>query len=313
MGLYLLPLLFALMSCSLQKMAMRSATPLFEKSSDGMMKEGNWDFFKASAPGNIKFLELIYLQDPENLKLLAVLIKSYSGYAFAIPETLYFADEIEEREDSKWKADAIRFYTKSLDYGLYYLKQKDISREDLLSGNEKKLKEKLKEMDEEDLTAMLYFAQAWGSLINLQKDNVVLVSQVPKVKLLFDEVCSRKPDIDHNICDIFYAQYFASRPKMLGGDPEKGEEIFLKSMEKHPHNLLLRMSYLQYVVLPAYDQEKYEKISLEMKKEIALWEDMNRDELRNNSPYRKNPGLNLYNSIAKKRFLLVEKNKNKIF
>ncbi|MFP5385259.1 MAG: TRAP transporter TatT component family protein [Bacteriovoracia bacterium] len=313
MALYLLPLFFALMGCSLQKMALRSTTPVMEKSSEGMMEEGSWEFFQASSPANIKFMELLWLQDQENLKLLSLLIKSYSGYAFAVPETLYFEDEIIGIGNSQRRTEAITFYTRSFDYGLQYLKEKDISKADLLSHEESVLQKRLDKLNDEDITAILYTAQSWGSLINLQKDNVVLVSQVPKVKMLFDFVCSRKPDIDNNVCDIFYAQYLSSRPKMLGGNPEEGEKLFLAAMEKHPHNLLIRMSYIQHVVLPGYDEEQYKKQAAILKKELEKWENFKRDQLENLSPYRNDKKLNLFNAIAKKRFLIVEKNKKQIF
>ena len=313
MVLYVLPLFFVLMGCSLQKMALRSSTPVMEKSSEGMMKEGNWEFFEASSPANIKFVELLWFQDKDNLRLLSLLIKSYSGYAFAVPETLFFEDEILGVEESVKRTEAIAFYTRSFDYGLRYLKERNITREDLSSSEESKLSEKLKKLDEEDLTAVLYTAQSWGSLINLQKDNVVLVSQVPKVKMLFDFVCSKRPDIDNSVCDIFYAQYLSSRPKMLGGNPEEGENLFLSAMEKHPHNLLIRMSYIQHVILPGYDLERYKKHAAIMNEELKKWEDFNRDHLENTSPYRNDQRLNLFNAIAKKRFLIVEKNKKQIF
>src|ERR1043165_9198096 len=114
MRIYLLLSLLGLTSCSLQKMAIRSATPVFEKSSDTMMKEGNWDFFKASTPGNLKFMEVIWDQDQKNLPLLGVLIKSYSGYAFAVHETLAYQDELKGVENSQAKKDAITFYTRAL-------------------------------------------------------------------------------------------------------------------------------------------------------------------------------------------------------
>ena len=313
MPFYLLPLFFGLMSCSLQKMALRSTTPVFQKSSEGMMKEGNWDFFRASSPGNIKFLELIWMQDRDNDKLLSVLIKSYSGYAFAVPETLFMGDSLSGNDESQWKNETINFYTRALDYGIQYLNKKGITRKDLLSNDTKKLSQQLEKLGSDDLMAVLYTGQSWGSLINLQKDNIVLVSQVANVKALFDFVCSKQPEIDNNICDIFYGQYFSARPKMLGGDPEKGEKLFLTAIKKHPKNLLIRLSYIQNVIVPSMDLEKYEKHSSILLEEIKKWENMNRENLKDESPYRNQKDLNLYNAIAKERLQLIENNKKSIF
>lgn len=306
--------LFFVVSCSsLQKWTVRSNSSLFQRTSGDLLKEGNWDFFRASTPANLKFMEVLWEQDHYNLKLLSVLIKGYAGYAFAVPETLYFGDQLSGKDESSWKKEAITFYTRSLDYGLLYLAQKDISHIDLL-GDEEKLHKKLKdELDEDDLMATLYFAQSWGSLINLQKDNVALVAQIPKVKVLFDWVCKLEPDIDQNVCDIFYAQYEAARPRMLGGNPEKAKKLYQEAMLRHPRNQLIRMNYVQFVLLPAYDQENYEKESLILKEEFSRWEDLNRDELVNKSNYKDFKSLNLFNAIAKKRFELIEKNKSSIF
>lgn len=315
MRVLFLSTLLVLSGCgTIRKLGIRSATPMFTKSSDELTRENSWEFFRDSAPGNLKFLELLYLQDPNNLPLLSVLIKGYSGYAFAVPETLAYGDELAGEESSPWKQQAIIHYTRALDYGLDYLSKKDISRGDLLNSDEQKLiKLFSKELDEDDLPAVLFTAQAWGSLINLQKDNVALVAQVPKVKAMFDWVCGEDPKIENGVCDIFYAQYEASRPRMLGGDPKKAEELYLAAIKNRPHHLLMRFGYIQYLIVPMGDQEKYEKVGADLRSEIEKWENLNRDTLDDTSEYKYDRHINLYNAIARKRFELIEKNKKKIF
>jgi len=285
-------------SCSLQKMALRSAAPMFEKSTQLVTHESNWEFFKESSPGNLKFLELLSLQDQDNLALLGVLIKSYSGYAYGVKETLLFQDEMNQVEDSVWKKDAIFFYGRAFDYGLVYLSKKNINpfTDDL--------DKKLDSLSESDLVAILYTAQAWGTLINLQKDNMELVSQVPRVKSMFDWVCRIRPNIDDGVCDIFFAQYEASRPRMLGGNPEKAHELYAKAIEKNPKNLLIRLNYIQYSLLPGFDAEKYEAQAKVLKVEFEKFQ---------SGQYKDVPQLNLYNAIAKKRFEAIELHKSKIF
>jgi hypothetical protein len=195
-----------------------------------------------------------------------------------------------------------------------YFEKKGIKHQDILKNDEATLTKMLKEeMDDDDLVAVLYTAQAWGSLINMQKDNVALISQVSKVKAMFDWVCGQKPKIENNVCDIFYAQYEVSRPKMLGGNPEKGEELFLKSIAEHPQHLLIRLTYVQYSILPAYDESKYETQSAILKSSFASFEDLNRDDLEEKSEFKNSKHLNLFNAIAKKRFDIIEENKKKIF
>lgn len=308
-------LLFLLVGCSsVQKWAVRRSSPVFHRAGEQLTKEDSWEFFRNSAPGNLKFLELVYLTDPDNMDLLPTVIKAHVGYAYSVPETLAFEDELKGAPESSHKTEAIHHYTRALDYGVHYLGLRDISKKDLLSLEEEKLKEKLKkEISRNDHVAVVYLAQAWGSLINLQKDNIALVSHIPRVKILFDHVCGENPEIEHGICHIFNAQYEASRPRMLGGNPEKARDLYRSAMKKYPHHLLIPLNMIQFIHLPAMDGEEYEKLATTMKAELAAWGNKDRSNLADESEYRKDRDLNLYNAVAKKRLEIIEQNKQKIF
>ncbi len=310
---YLILLIFLSSCSSVQKWAVRRSSPVFHQAGEQLTREDSWEFFKNSAPGNLKFLELIYLTDPDNLGLLPTVIKAHVGYAYAVPETLAFEDELKGVE-SNHKKEAIHHYTRALDYGVHYLGKRDISRDDLLNLPEEKLLKKLKdETNKNDLVAMAYMAQAWGSLINLQKDDVALVSQIPRVKIIFDHVCKMQPDIENGICDIFLAQYEASRPRMVGGNPEKARELYVAAMKKYPQHLLIPVNFIQYILLPAMEAEEYEKLAASVRTELADWSSKKRDNLEDESKFRKHRDLNLYNAIAKKRLEIIEQNKKTIF
>jgi len=311
----LLLLAFSLVGCSsLQKMALRSSSPMFVEGSNKLTLENNWEFFRESAPGNLKFVEMIYLHDTDNLEMLATLVKGYAGYAYAVPETLALGDELENIEVSIHKKNAIMLYTKALDYGLDYFQKKGISKNKLLRLSEKDLNKLMDDkLGKKDYTAVLFTAQSWASLISLQRDNVALISHVPKMKVLFDWVCGKKPSIENGICEVFDAQYEASRPRMLGGNPEKAKILYAAAIKKRPQHLLIRLGFIQFLILPSYDAEAYERESKILHEEFSKWENLNRDTLEDLSEYKAAEHLNLYNAIAKKRFEIIEKNKKRIF
>lgn len=315
MRVYLVPLLLLLASCSsVQKMALRGTTPVFVEAGDKMLLERDWNFYRESAPGNLKFLETVYLQDKDNIELLATLIKAYAGYAFTVPESLALEDELSGAEESVHKKTAISFYTRALDYGLDYFNRRGVTRKSLLDHNEKDLEKILEDkFKKKDYSAVLFTAQAWGSLINLQKDNVALVSHIPKVKVLFDWVCRRDPNIENGVCDIFFAQYEANLPRIAGGNPEKARELYQNAMKKHPKHLLIRQGYIQYSLLPAFDKEAFDQEAKVLVEELSKWDDMSRDNLEDRSEYKAVEHLNLFNAIAKKRFEIIQKYQNKIF
>lgn len=288
---------------SIHKMGIKTASPMFEESGRHLSQERSWDFFREASPANIKFLELFVQNDPSNLVLKRVLMKAYVGYAFAVPETLALDAKLALTEDLKFHKEAILHYTKALDYGVDYLGKKSISRKNLLSLDDEKLIKKLKrETSVDDLPAVLFLAQAWGRLIQLQKENTKLAPQISRVKILFDFVCDQDPTIENGACDLFYAQHST-----------QGKELFLKAISKYPKHLLLRVSYLESVAMPAFDQEAYDSQAQILKDEFIKWENLNRDSLENVSSYKGQEMLNLSNAIAKKRFEILESHKSKIF
>lgn len=315
MRIFSLIILSLLMSCStFRKWGLRSATPVFVEASSLNLHERNWDFFAKSAPANLKLTELLYLEDKDNLEMLGILIKGYAGYAFAVPETLYFEARLAGREGEDHKKNAIDFYTRAFDYGVDYFQKKDIKTSDLLSLPEEKLVKKLSsKLDEDDLLAILYLAQSWGSLINIQKDNIGLVSQAPRVKILADFGCKLKPEAEHGFCDLFAAQYDAARPRMLGGNPDRAKEIYMRAFEKYPKNLLFRESFIEQLIIPSMDEEAFAIQEGILKENLQDWESLSREEMRDSSSYAEARDINLFNAIAKKRFQIIQKHKNKIF
>lgn len=308
-------LILLLSGCStIRKWGIRSATPVFVEASALNLQERNWDFFAKSAPANLKLTEILYLEDKDNLEMLGILIKGYAGYAYAVPETLYLEAKLSGKEGEELKREAIDFYTRAYDYGVFYFSEKGITSSDLLTLPEEKLNKKLhSELGEDDLLAIFYFAQSWGSLINLQKENIALVSQAPRVKLLADFGCKLKPKAEHGFCDLFAAQYDASRPRMLGGNPARAEEVYKQSFEKYPKNLLFRVSYIEQLIIPSMDEEAFALQASVLQKEIQAWESLSREEVVDQSPYASHREINLFNAIAKKRFEIILHHRSKIF
>jgi len=196
--------------------------------------EPNWSFFQAATPANLKMIEGLWYAQQDNEDLLSLLVKGYGGFGYGVSETLYLEDQLADNDIEKNKYDAISYYTKSFDYGIKYMAEKGIDYKELAANDAPimlpaKLDDKL---DEDDMIAVFYMAQAWGGLINLQRDNVVLMSQLGNVKTLMDWVCKQDPEFEYGSCQLFYAFYEAGRPAMIGGNLEKGKQLFLKYIEQ---------------------------------------------------------------------------------
>ncbi len=71
----------------MNKVALETTSNVMYEGSDEVLNEGNWHFFSQAAPANLKLVEGMWYSDQTNKKLLTLLIRGYTAYAFATLET----------------------------------------------------------------------------------------------------------------------------------------------------------------------------------------------------------------------------------
>mgnify|MGYP000151744765 CR=1 FL=1 len=309
-----------LSSCgSVQKIAVGTTGTLMYDATKGLETEGNWQNFKQGALGNLLLVDgLLYLK-PNDVELLVTAIKGYAGYAFAINETEYLNDYFAEEESSSYGDQAIYNYAKAFAYGRRFLGNEGISWDDIVKsqnkegGVEAKLNMHLSN-NMESYEAILFTAQALGGMINLQKTDMTLVSYLPIVKGMFDWVCNKEPDISFGVCQIFYGTYEASRPKMLGGNPEKGKKIFEKLIKNNPNNWLARVAFMQFYIIPMSDEEEFKTQQFFMESALRKhYRELLGKPNRKLDNAFKEPRLRLYQSLAVKRYEVIKKYQEDLF
>jgi len=291
--------------------------PALKDSAVELQKQPNFKMFQEATPANLMMMEAILSIDPNNRDLLSSLIQGYAAYGFAVYETFYMQDQYSNSNNHAHRDQAMIYYTTALNYARRYLKTYDIDwdnfKKNVMNPTQagKYLKAKF---DRDDLDALLFTAQALGSSINLQRDQILLVSELTVVKSLFDWGCSIEPNFQNGVCPIFEASYLAGRPKMLGGDPEQGKQIFLKAMQQDPKNLMIAVSYLQLSVIPASDEDEFNRVEaliLPVKKEFEAALSYSEQLKGNVNTVRAD--LNLFQAIALKRFEIMKANQKSLF
>ena len=82
----LLFLVLGLAGCSASRFAVQAALPLVESQILAMQEESDPDFAEKAIPANLKMLEGLLKQDPENTWILENLAEGFCGYAFSFLE-----------------------------------------------------------------------------------------------------------------------------------------------------------------------------------------------------------------------------------
>ncbi len=308
----------SLVSCSFfRRSGVRIVAPSLKESAMELQKQVNFTMFQEATPANLMMLEAILSIDPTNRNLLSALIQGYSAYAFAVHETFYMHDQYSNTNNHVHRDQALVYYTTALNYSRRYLLTFDIEWDDFKKNilNPTHAGKYLKaNFSRNDLDALLFTAQALGSSINLQRDQILLISELTIVKSIFDWGCELEPNFQNGICPIFEASYLAGRPKMLGGDPEQGKNIFLKAIEQDPKNLMIIVSYLQLSVIPSSDEDEFKRVELliaPIKKEFDAA--LSYSEQLKGGVNTVRASLNLFQAIALKRFEIMKNHQKVLF
>ncbi len=308
-------IVFSLLAgCSLKKASVGMAAGIFEDAAYEIETETDWEHFKNSLPAMIKILESFYFIDPANKNILAVLMKAHAAYSFAVIETNLLEAKMCHFGSAKineLKERASAGHGKAIFYGNLFLKENGL---DLTKLNKAKRKGNLSALlkrelgvEKKELDFLFYYGQAFATLVNLQKNNSLLVAQMPIIKGIYDYICEVNPNLHYGACNLFYASYENSRPKMYGGNPEKAKEIFLSSIEKYENNIFNHYFYLEQYLLPLEKKEEIKREMSAIKDKIEKWERTISIESVLTEKYPRFNESNFFNTLARKRYSLLNK------
>ncbi len=235
--------------------------------SDGfsaITEEGDLSFAEEALPGNIKLLEVMLKNDPENERLLMLISQGYSSYALG-----YLEDSLQDR--------ARDFYKRGRDFGLRMLRQ-DAGVARALDGTIDDLRAALATRDKDLVPAAFWTAFGWGSYIYLSLDNMDAIGDLPRTEALMEFVARHDSTYYFGGAHVFLGTLFGSRPRMLGGNPERAKAHFETALRLNGGKFL--MTYVYYArsyAVQTQDQQlfnelltKVESASLDILPEFRL-------------------------------------------
>lgn len=210
-GTLVFPLFFAaalLSSCSLKDLALRSTTELLDQGASSYYEEPDTTLAKEAIPPQLKLVEALLRNKPDDHKLLLLAAEGFCGYAF-----LY----LEASQPERAKA----FYLRGRDHAFKALGLADLSGRSL-----EDVEASLQQAQKEQVPALFWTAFGWSGAINLSRDSSTALAELPKAVALMTRVHQLDKEFHFAGPDLFFGVYYASRPAMLGGDSAKAKTHF---------------------------------------------------------------------------------------
>ncbi len=249
-------LILSLSGCSIKRMTINATGSFMEDVVKAFFEEEDIDFAKQAIPANLKLLDgLIRGSNYENDDLLLKGCKLYGMYAMGYLED---ADTDRKLEKENLKK-ASYFYKKAKDYGMKIL-TKNNDFKNVLDKDFSEFEKMMVAFNKKDIEALFWTTFSWGSYINLNKNSVEAVSELPKVKTMIARVLELDDEYFYGLPHLFMIVYY-SMPRMFGGDMEKAKGEYEKIKEISDGKFILADFFMaKYYAVQTQDKKLFDEL-----------------------------------------------------
>ena len=207
----------ALAGCSaVNRAAVRSTANVLSLGRVASLEEPDYQLAREAISSQLKLIETLLMSDPDNRALRRLAAEGFGGAAF-----LFLEDSEPER--------AKGLYMRGRDHALAALALRPPFR-GLADKPADEFEKSLKSATGADVPELFWAGFCWAGYVNLSKDDASALADLPKVVALMRRVSALDPGYHFDGTDLFFGVYYASRPRLLGGDPQKAKASFERAV-----------------------------------------------------------------------------------
>jgi len=275
--------------CNLKQFTVDTTAPVIQDASRSFEAESDLRVAREAAPAQLKTADGFLAASPKNRILLEVVAQGYVEYAFGFLE-----DDLEQLPDDEAHAAeraevshrATRLYERSLAFALRLLDLDDKSFSDAFGKDVAGTVAATKKLDKRSVAGMFFTGLALASAINLNKEDLARIIELPKAIALEKRVRELDPGFYNGGASMVLGTIYASQGKAIGGDPDAARRCFDEAIAATGGRFLLaRVMMARYYAVTVQDRALFEKT---LKDVLAAPEDIY-------------PEYRLANAFAKRR------------
>lgn len=253
-----------------KKLTVGATATLLEEVARASSKQSDLRILREGMPAYLMLIDGMIQAWPDNDRLLMAGAQSYSSFASLFVE-----------EHDKEYANSL--YTRGKHYALRSLEMRGFKEP--LQRPFDDFKQALKRLGKKDAPYLFWAATCWANWIRLNVDSMEALSELPRVEWMMSRVLEVDEGFYYGGPHLFMGIWFASRPKIAGGDLQKAKEHFLKALDLGQGKFL--MAYVYYAKYYAQKISDRELFVSTLQKVLE-------------TPAETSPDLVLANTVAKK-------------
>jgi hypothetical protein len=137
---------------------------------------------------------------------------------------------------------ASNLYLRGKEYGMRVLRiNPDFANSE--KGDLEEFTKALGKFSKEDVTALFWSSYNWGCLINLNVDDMEIISDLPKVNAMMQRILELDDKYYFGGAYLYFASMYAKVPQALGGNPPKSKEYFERAIKISDGKFLMALVY----------------------------------------------------------------------
>jgi tetratricopeptide (TPR) repeat protein len=251
-------------ACDLNQFNVNLTAPILKEASRAMAQESDVQLARAAAPASLKTVEGFWMSSPENRYLLHTLSQGYIEFAFAFLE-----DDLESLPDDDKHADeralltarATEMYDRALDYSLRYVATDDRHFRAAFKKDAATTEAEAKKLDRDSTAGLLFAGIALASSINLNRNDVGRVVDLPKAIAMVKRSYQLDPKFYNGGAAMTLGLVYSSQGKAMGGDPDAAKKYFEESIAVNGGKFLMpRVMMARFYAVVTQDRPLFESM-----------------------------------------------------
>jgi hypothetical protein len=224
----LVALLLLSTGCSMSKMVVRGTLSIMDGSVDAMNRETDLALAAAAIPANLKLIEGLINEDPNNTLLREYAAQAFYGYSFGFIE-----------DTDRQRASAL--YLRCLDNAQQALNQSGVALS-VMKARPDDVEAAVADAGQRAVPGMFWTASCLAKWVDMNRDDPMAVDE----------------RFYYGGAHIFFGVYYGSVAPMFGGDYAKSEQHFAAATSITGGRLLMvDLMYAQFLARQRLDREAF--------------------------------------------------------
>jgi len=259
-------------SCSTRNLVVDEFTGIVETGMHAIEHDDDLEMLEKAFPANIKLLETMLANDPDNRRIHLLLARLYGAYGFAFKEhqlekalhskrnPTNVAPPRNRTETSVLKNRLSGYYSKGIEYALDALERSYPGSRTQLA-DVKTRDAFIDSLTREDVPALFWYGFNMGAYINRNRDSVRAVSKAGLVEKVMQKVIALDDAYFYHTAHLVLLAYYHDFPPFTGGN-QKLSRFHYDALKKKAGKdfLLADLYYARYILYKEQDRKRFAEV-----------------------------------------------------